>query len=112
DRRRSARHVLGRQVALVGVPLAALPTLDVPHAEICCEVCAYHGHYSAEKLFRDVPAFRPVVSLERGMQQVIEAMDRAGRIPNSDLEEWEDRSIAAPRQSGRTLRHADTEQSR
>ena len=52
---------------------------------------AYHGHYSAEKLFRDVPEFRPVVSLERGMQQVIEAMDRAGRIPNADLEEWEDR---------------------
>jgi hypothetical protein len=39
-------------------------------------------------------------------------MDRAGRIPNSDLEEWEDRIIAAPRQSGRALRQADTEQSR
>jgi len=112
DYHRTAMHVLGRQVELVGVPLADLQTLDVPHAEICCEVFAYHGHYSAEKLFRDVPEFRPVVSLERGMQQVIEAMDRAGRIPNSDLEEWEDRIIAAPRQSGRALRQADTEQSR
>jgi len=92
-----AMHVLGWQVELIGVPLADLQTLDVPHAEICCEVFAYHSHYSAEKLFRDVPAFRPVVSLERGMQQVIEAMDRAGRIPNADLEEWEDRIIAAQR---------------
>ncbi len=112
DYHRTAMHVLGRQVELVGVPLADLQTLDVPPAEICCEVFAYHGHYSAEKLFRDVPEFRPVVSLERGMQQVIEAMDRAGRIPNSDLEEWEDRIIAAQRQSGRALRPADTEQSR
>jgi nucleoside-diphosphate-sugar epimerase len=112
DYHRTAMHVLGRQVELVGVPLADLQTLDVPHAEICCEVFAYHGHYSAEKLFRDVPEFRPVVSLERGMQQVIEAMDRAGRIPNSDLEEWEDRIIAAQRQSGRAWRHADTEQPR
>jgi nucleoside-diphosphate-sugar epimerase len=112
DYHRTAMHVLGRQVELVGVPLADLQTLDVPHAEICCEVFAYHGHYSAEKLFRDVPEFRPVVSLERGMQQVIEAMDRAGRIPNSDLEEWEDRIIAAQRQSGRAWRQADTEQPR
>ena len=53
-----------------------------------------------------------MVSLARGMQQVIEAMDRAGRIPNADLEEWEDRIIAAQRQSGRAWRHADTEQPR
>lgn len=47
---------------------------------------------------RDVPEFRPVVSLAEGMQQVIDAMDRAGRIPSADLEEWEDRIIAAQRQ--------------
>jgi hypothetical protein len=37
------------------------------------------------------------------MQQVIDAMDRAGRLPSTDLEDWEDRSIAAWRQvsSGR-----------
>jgi hypothetical protein len=38
-----------------------------------------------------------VVSLEEGMRQVIEAMDRASRIPNSDLEDWEDRILAAQR---------------
>ena len=112
DSHRTAMHVRGRQVQLIGVPRADLQTLEVPHAAICGEVCAYHGHDSAENLCRDVPAFRPVVSLERGMQQVIEAMDRAGRIPNADLEEWEDRMIAAQRQSGRALRHADTDQSR
>jgi nucleoside-diphosphate-sugar epimerase len=103
DYHRTAMRVLGRQVELVGVPLADLQALNVPHTEICWEVFAYHGHYSAEKLFRDVPEFRPAVSLARGMQQVIEAMDRAGRIPNSDLEEWEDRIIAAQRHSGTCL---------
>jgi hypothetical protein len=29
---------------------------------------------------------------------VIDAMDRAGRIPNSDLDDWEDRILAAQRQ--------------
>jgi nucleoside-diphosphate-sugar epimerase len=109
---RTAMRVLGRQVDLVGVPLADLQRFQVPHAEICYDVFAHHGYYSAEKLFRDVPEFRPVVSLEQGMQQVIDAMDRAGRIPNADLEEWEDRIIAAQRHSGRTLGQANPGQSR
>jgi hypothetical protein len=69
--------------------------LNVPHVEICREVFAHHAYYSAEKLFRDVPEFRPVVSLEEGMRRVIDAMDQAGRIPDSDLEDWEDRILAA-----------------
>jgi nucleoside-diphosphate-sugar epimerase len=92
---RTAMRVLGRQVELVGVPLAELVAFDVPNLEICREVFAHHAYYSAEKLFRDVPEFRPVVSLEEGMRQVIDAMDQAGRIPDSDLEDWEDRILAA-----------------
>jgi nucleoside-diphosphate-sugar epimerase len=97
DYHRTAMHVLGRQVELVGVPLAELIAGNVPHVQICREVFAHHGYYSAEKLFRDVPEFRPAVSLERGMQEVIDAMDRAGRISNADLEDWEDRILAAQR---------------
>ena len=85
DYHRTAMRVLGRQVELVGVPLAELITGNVPNVQICREVFAHHGYYSAEKLFRDVPEFRPAVSLERGMQEVIDAMDRAGRIPNANL---------------------------
>jgi nucleoside-diphosphate-sugar epimerase len=101
---RTAMRVLGRQVELVGVPLADLVAFHVPNMEICCEVFAHHGCYSAEKLCRDVPEFRPTVSLEAGMWQVIDAMDRVGRLPSSDLEDWEDRIIAAWQQasSGRS----------
>jgi nucleoside-diphosphate-sugar epimerase len=101
---RTAMRVLGRQVGLVGVPLAELMALNVPNVESCRDVFAHHAYDSAEKLFRDVPEFCPVVSLEEGMQQVIEAMDRAGRIPNSDLEDWEDRILAAQRQVRRGRR--------
>jgi hypothetical protein len=90
-------RVLGRRVELMGVPFAELRALHVPDVEICREVCAHHAYYSAEQLFRDVPEFRPVESLEEGMRQVIDALDRAGRIPNVDLEDWEDRILAAQR---------------
>jgi nucleoside-diphosphate-sugar epimerase len=103
DYHRTAMRVLGREVELVGVPLADLQALNVPRVEICSEVFAHHGYYSAEKLFRDVPEFRPVISLEQGMQAVIDAMDRAGRIPNADLEDWEDRIIAAQRSARMSL---------
>jgi nucleoside-diphosphate-sugar epimerase len=99
DYHRTAMRVLGRQVELVGVPFADLLTLNIPQFEICREIFAHHAYYSAEKLCRDVPEFCPMVSLEEGMRHVIEAMDRAGRIPNSDLEDWEDRIIATQRAS-------------
>jgi nucleoside-diphosphate-sugar epimerase len=103
DYHRTAMRVLGRQVELVGVPLADLMALNIPHFDICREVFAHDTCYSAEKLRRDVPEFCPVVSLEEGMQRVIEAMDRAGRIPDSDLEDWEDRIIAVQRRVRKCL---------
>jgi nucleoside-diphosphate-sugar epimerase len=98
DYHRTAMRVLGRQVELVGVPLAELMALNVPNVQICREVFAHPGYYSADKLFRDVPEFRPAVSLEEGMRRVIDAMDSAGRLVSADLEDWEDRIIAVQRQ--------------
>jgi hypothetical protein len=46
------------------------------------------------RLFRDMPELRPAVSLEQGMREVIDAMNQAGRIPNADLDDWQDRLIA------------------
>lgn len=97
DHHRLAMKVLGREVDLVGVPLADLVAARVPAVGICETIFAHNTYYSAEKLFRDVPEYRPVVSLEQGMQQVIEVMDREGRVPDSDLTDWEDRLISAQR---------------
>jgi nucleoside-diphosphate-sugar epimerase len=97
DYHRLAMKVIGREVELVGVPLDDLIALKVPGVDICRDIFAHHGYYNAEKLFRDVPGYHPVVSLEEGMTRVLEAMDREGRVPNSDENQWEDSVIAAQR---------------
>ena len=43
---------------------------------------------------RDVPEFKPKISLESGMRQVIDSMDLKNQIPNSDnTNYWEDQII-------------------
>jgi nucleoside-diphosphate-sugar epimerase len=91
DYHRLAMKVIGREVELVGVSLEDLIALNVPGVSICREIFAHHGYYSAEKLFRDVPDYHPVVSLEEGMNRVLEAMDRDGRVPVAEENGWEDR---------------------
>ena len=98
DYHRTAMKILGREVELVGVPLADLVAMNVPDVGICKEIFAHNTYYSPEKLFRDVPEFRPVISLEEGFSRVLEAMDSEGRIPDSDSTDWEDKVIAAQRE--------------
>lgn len=107
DYHRTAMEVLGRQVELIGVPLADLLALNVPSLEICRDIFAHHTYYNADKFFRDVPAFRPSISLAEGMRRVIAALDRTGRIPNSDLATWEDHLIAAQRRDRTRLQSVE-----
>jgi nucleoside-diphosphate-sugar epimerase len=93
DYHRLAGKILGRPAELVGVPFDDLKRLNVPEIGILEEEFAYNDYYSPEKLFRDVPEFHPCVSLELGMTQVLEVMEREGRIPNSDELTWEDEII-------------------
>ena len=100
---RTAMKVIGREVELVGMPYADLERLEVPAFNICRDIFSHHSYYSAEKLRRDVPEFQPQVSLEAGMANVLEAMDREGRVPDSDAEAWEDKFIERQRKvSART----------
>jgi nucleoside-diphosphate-sugar epimerase len=94
---RTAMRVLGREVELVGIPLADLMALNVPRSEICADIFAHHVIYSADKIFRDVPEFRPRLSLAAAMEDIIAALDAENRIPNSDEIKWEDQIIAAQR---------------
>jgi hypothetical protein len=72
----------------------------VPGIGLCQDVFAHHGHYSAGKLMREVPAFRPRIPLEEGMRQVIAAMDSTGRIPAADSTRWEDEVIDVCQRQG------------
>ncbi len=93
DYHRLAGKILGREAQLVGVPFEDLKRLNVPNLGILEDEFAYNDYYSSEKLFRDVPEFHPQISLEQGMTQVFEVMEREGRIPNSDGLKWEDEII-------------------
>jgi nucleoside-diphosphate-sugar epimerase len=91
----TAMKVLGREVELIGVPLADLRKCDIPNFSICEDIFAHHCVYSPDKLMRDVPEFAPRISLEDGIVNVLEALDKSDRIPNSDELTWEDQIIDA-----------------
>lgn len=90
---KTAMKVLGREVELVSVPLETLMAIDKERFYPCDEFFAFNTFFSGEKIFRDVPEFRPSVDLETGITKVVEYMDREGLIPDSDDETWEDEII-------------------
>ena len=93
DYHRLAGKILGKEAELIGVPFEDLKKLNVPNMGILEDEFAYNDYYSSGKLFRHVPEFQPQISLEQGMAQVFEVMEREGRIPNSDELKWEDEII-------------------
>ena len=99
DQHRTAMKVIGREVEMVGVPMANLIAAKVPGVEACRDIFGHNLIYSPAKLMRDVPEFHPRISLEDGLSRVLETMDRAG-VPDSDKSDWEDKLIAAQRRIG------------
>ncbi|NRF90380.1 NAD-dependent epimerase/dehydratase family protein [Paenibacillus frigoriresistens] len=104
EHHRTAMKVLNRNVELVGVSLQTLLALNEERFSFCKEISVHNVYYSSAKIFRDVPEFKPAISLEEGMCRVIEEMDRRGTIPDSDKESWEDAIIEAQRQAFGSLR--------
>ncbi len=94
---RTAMRVLGHEVEMVGVPSADLVAMDTPGVGILDSIFAHSSYYCPRRLYRDVPEFRPRISLEDGMVDVLGVLDRDGRIPDSDDSDWEDRVIEAQR---------------
>jgi nucleoside-diphosphate-sugar epimerase len=89
----TAMRVLGREVELVGVPFDDLAKCEIPAFDICRDIFRHHCYYDSSKLFRDVPEFSPKVSLADGLAQVIEELDKAGKIPDVSTSAWEDAII-------------------
>jgi nucleoside-diphosphate-sugar epimerase len=89
----TAMKVLGRTVEMVGISCRDLETLGVPRYEICRDIFAHNCYYSGEKLLRDVPEFKPQISLEEGIGRVYRSLCDQRRIPESELGGWEDKII-------------------
>jgi len=93
----TAMAVIGQEVELVGVPLADMLAVGVPAIGTCKDAYSYNNFFSSEKIMRDVPEFRPKLSLKDALADIIPAMDADGRIVDSDTVTWEDDLIAAQR---------------
>ena len=91
----TAMEVLGRQVELVSFPYATLEQWDIPRFDLCREIFSYNTYYDPNRLFQDVPEFRPAISLNAALADTIEHMDKAGRVPDSDKITWENELIKA-----------------
>lgn len=87
---RTAMEIIGREVEMVGISLDTLLAIDPKKFKIAGDEFSFNDYYSCEKIYRDIPEFRPRISLKEGMTRVLEALDRAGRIPDSDTMTWED----------------------
>jgi len=87
---RTAMEIIGKEVPMVGLPLDTLLTIDPVRFAIAGDEFSFNDYYSSEKIYRDIPEFRPKISLKEGMTRVLESLDRAGRIPDSDTMRWED----------------------
>lgn len=94
---RTAMRIIGRNVEMVGISPETLEAVDRDRYAYYVDMFAYNLYYSPERLYRDVPEFQPAISLEQGMIDVLEAMDRTGMTPDSDAMDWEDRLIEAQR---------------
>ena len=91
---RTAMEIIGKEVPMVGLPLDTLLAIDPKKFKIAGDEFSFNDYYSCEKIYRDIPEFRPKISLKEGMTRVLEALDRDGRIPDSDTMRWEDDLIA------------------
>ena len=91
----TAMEVLGRQAELVSFPFATLAQWNIPEFDLCDEIFSHNTYYSPDALFRDVPEFRPAIPLNAALADTIAAMDKAGRVPDSDKLTWEDEIIEA-----------------
>lgn len=97
DYHRTLMQIVGQEVEMVGIPLADLVALNTPGVDLCKDVFAHNSYYSAEKIMRDIPEFRPQHTLESYMRDTLAGADARGTIPNSDESDWEDKIIAAQR---------------
>lgn len=92
-----AMDVLGREVEQVGVSADTLFELDPKRFMMVPGVFAKNLLYTAAKLQRDVPEFRPAVSLHDGLADAFAHLEAHGLVEDVPVDDWEDRIIEIQR---------------
>lgn len=94
-------RVLGREVDQVGVPADVLEAVDAQRFLFATKVFAHNMLFSADKVQRDIPEFRPTVTVEEGLAATVEHLDAHGL--GAETDDLEDRIIAAQRAVARSV---------
>ena len=93
DIHRVAMDALGREVEQVVVSAEMLYELDPKRFLMVPGVFAKNLLCSAAKLQRDVPEFRPTISLHDGLADAFEYLESHALVEDVPLGDWEDRII-------------------
>lgn len=93
DYHRTAMDVLGVKVEMIGVPAKDIIATSTLANCAVSDVFLHNSFFSSEKYQKAVPQYAPRVSLKEGMAQVIEVLEREGRIPSDEDGNWEDQLI-------------------
>lgn len=91
----AAMRVVGREVEQVGVPAQVLEAIDEQRFLFATKVFAHNILFSADKVQRDIPEFRPTVTVDEGLAATVEYIDANGL--GAETDDLEDRIIAAQR---------------
>lgn len=83
--------VLGKTVEMVCVPMEVLQALGYEDRGFTCTIFGYNTIYDHNKIYRDIPEFRPSVALEDGMRRVIAYSDAHNMILDSDQYPMDDK---------------------
>jgi nucleoside-diphosphate-sugar epimerase len=90
----AAMRVIGREVDLISAPMSLLEKSEIPGFEICEEIFSHHTYYCGKKVARDIPDFKPSISLEEGLRKTFDYLDENRLIPNCEEAVWEDNIIS------------------
>jgi len=107
DIHRVAMDVLGQEVEQVGVSAELLFELDPKLFMMVPGVFAKNLLYSAAKLQRDVPEFRPAVSLHDGLTDAFAHLEAHGLVEDVPVGDWEDRIIEIQRDARSRIMHGE-----
>ena len=80
---------------IVHIPTDLLLALAPKRYSPLAEIFQYHGVYSNEKIYRDIPEYKPRTPYADAVRATVAWMEKNDRVANSDTDTVEDQIVAA-----------------
>ena len=100
---RAMMHAVGKEVEMVEVTYDTLKSFEgedtFQMGDMITKSFLWNGLFSAEKLYRDIPEFRQLIDIEKGMEMTLRFLTDFDFIPDSDHFPLEDEIIQVQRRT-------------